>query len=303
MATQLVKLQTIEQLSPLVLRVLGCNPSPMTLQGTNTYLIGKGRNRILLDAGQGVPEYVDELKTTLHKEKIGLQAILITHWHPDHIYGIKDVLKLVQRQDLPVYKRKLIEMPDKTKLETYGMPENPDTIVDFTFINNGTDQFEIETDGAHLKAIHTPGHTTDHLCFWLEEEKALFSGDTILGQGTTEFEDLFDYMNSLKTILNLSPKRIYPGHGPVVENPRETIEHYLSHRQQRNEQILSALNESQSELKPEEIARRVYKDLDESLFPAACHNVRNHLEVLKKQNLVVENVETKKWALRLNSSI
>ena len=174
-----------------------------------------------------------------------------------------------------------------------------------------------------FRAIHTPGHTTDHLCFWLEEEKALFSGDTILGQGTTEFEDLFDYMNSLKTILNLSPKRIYPGHGPVVENPRETIEHYLSHRQQRNEQILSALNESQSELKPEEIARRVYKDLDESLFPAACHNVRNHLEVLKKQNLVgkfndhnnktfcscvffcpsVENVETKKWALRLNSSI
>ena len=122
-----------------------------------------------MDAGQGVPEYVDELKTTLHKEKIGLQAILITHWHPDHIYGIKDVLKLVQRrlfrrfvaaskirfvlfsEDLPVYKRKLIEMPDKTKLETYGMPENPDTIVDFTFINNGTDQFEIETDGAHLK--------------------------------------------------------------------------------------------------------------------------------------------------------
>lgn len=161
--------------------------------------------------------------------------------------------------DLPVYKRKLIELPDTTKLQAYGIPENPDTIVDFTFINNGNEQFEIETDGAHLKAIHTPGHTTDHLCFWLEEERALFSGDTILGQGTTEFEDLYDYLNSLKLILNLSPKVIYPGHGPVVENPRETIEHYLAHRQQRNEQILAALTESKDGLEPEEITRVVYK--------------------------------------------
>lgn len=109
------------------------------------------------------------------------------------------------------------------------------------------------------RAVYTPGHTTDHLCFWLDEEQSLFAGDTILGQGTTEFEDLYDYLNSLKKILKLSPKRIYPGHGPVIENPREAIEHYLSHRQQRNEQILSALKQSKSGLVPEQITRIVYK--------------------------------------------
>ncbi len=111
----------------------------------------------------------------------------------------------------------------------------------------------------YLRAIHTPGHTTDHLCFWLEEEQSLFAGDTILGQGTTEFEDLYDYLNSLKLILNLSPKRIYPGHGPIVENPREAIEYYISHRQQRNDQILAALKQHSHGLDPNEITGIVYK--------------------------------------------
>jgi glyoxylase-like metal-dependent hydrolase (beta-lactamase superfamily II) len=110
----------------------------------------------------------------------------------------------------------------------------------------------------YLRAIHTPGHTTDHLCYWLEEEQSLFAGDTILGQGTTEFEDLYDYLNSLKLILHLSPKRIYPGHGPVVDNPQETIEHYIAHRQQRNDQILAALKQSDHGLDPSEITKIVY---------------------------------------------
>lgn len=108
------------------------------------------------------------------------------------------------------------------------------------------------------RAIYTPGHTTDHLCYWLEEEQALFAGDTILGQGTTEFEDLYDYLNSLKLILDLSPKKIYPGHGPVLDNPRESIEYYISHRQQRNQQILDVLKQSSTGLDPSEITKIVY---------------------------------------------
>ena len=132
----------------------------------------------------------------------------------------------------------------------------------------------------YLRAIHTPGHTTDHLCFWLEEERALFSGDTILGQGTTEFEDLYDYFNSLKLILNLSPKRIYPGHGPVVENPAKTLEHYISHRQQRNNQILDALKQSKDGLDPHEITEIVYTVISKVLFK--CPKKDNKNSILKK---------------------
>ncbi len=98
------------------------------------------------------------------------------------------------------------------------------------------------------------------------KKKNFFAGDTILGQGTTEFEDLYDYLNSLKLILNLSPKRIYPGHGPVVENPREIIEYYLSHRQQRNDQILAALKQSIHGLDPNEITQIVYTINKKFLF-------------------------------------
>ena len=138
---------------------------------TLAYLRSRRRNtfsRILLDAGQGIPAYITELKGAMSKSRVSLQAILITHWHPDHIFGIKDVLKLVAQREyrrssislathailpaeLPVYKRKLLELPDVTKLRAYGMPENPDTVADFKFINNGTEQFTIETEGARLK--------------------------------------------------------------------------------------------------------------------------------------------------------
>ncbi|CAF3717822.1 unnamed protein product, partial [Rotaria socialis] len=162
--------------------------------------------RLLFDAGQGATVYIDELKDTMKKNNIGLQEILITHWHPDHIYGIKYVLKLIDKR----------------------------------------------------KAIHTPGHTTDHLCFWVEAEQTLFPGNTILGQGTTEFEDLYDYLNSLTLALKMSPKRIYSGYCPVVENPQQTLEHYIFHRQQCNNQIFDAFKQSNDGLDPNEITKIVY---------------------------------------------
>jgi ribonuclease/clavin/mitogillin len=122
----------------------------------------------------------------------------------------------------------------------------------------------------------------------LDEENALFSGDCILGETSAEFEDLHEYMNSLRRIFDIRPALIYPGHGPLVTNGIERIKEYIEHRTKRNNQILDVLKSSAVPLEPEELVRAIYVGLDENLIPAACFNVSNHLSALLKQSLVGE---------------
>ena len=116
----------------------------------------------------------------------------------------------------------------------------------------------------------------------LKEENAVFSGDCILGEGTAVFEDLYDYMLSLKKILDLDPKTIYPGHGQFIKDPREKIEYYIQHRNQREEQILECLKAS-GPITPMDIVKKIYVDTPESLYPAAEKNVTHHLGKLCKE--------------------
>jgi hypothetical protein len=165
-----------------------------------------------------------------------------------------------------------------------------------------------------LRAIFTPGHSADHLCFHLEEENSLFSGDCILGETSAEFEDLHTYMESLNRILEVAPTVIYPGHGPVVKtNACKRIADYIDHRKMRNQQILDTLAKNGRPMTVEELVTDIYivknylvvfvtlceiqtfffiffsinfKGLDDLLIPAASINVHNHLTWLMKQDKV-----------------
>lgn len=295
MAASLTSLPLVSKLSKRIIRILGCNPGPMTLQGTNTYLIGTGTKRALVDTGdtETSPEYIKLLDEVLKKENATIDHVIVTHWHHDHIGGIDSIKQLLRTtrsdSDLPIFWK----LPTSENIEDIA----PDLLKQCKPLK---DEQIIEVEGAKVQIKHTPGHTTDHACLLLEDEKLLFSGDCILGEGTAVFEDLHDYMNSLKKILDMEPSVIYPGHGPVVENPVPRIQYYIQHRQQREDQILNALKEhgNSTSMSEMDIVQIIYKETPQNLWPAAAVNVGHHLEKLLKENKVTGR--TSEWKISEN---
>lgn len=290
MATAIPK---ISQLSPRVLRVLGCNPGPMTLQGTNTYLIGNGQKRILIDTGNpGIPEYITNLKKVLDEKNISLQSILVTHWHGDHVGGVPEIFNTIK----PDSSCKIYKIPRKSK------PDEPlGSDLKYTFIN---DKDVFHTEGATLQVVYTPGHTDDHFIVTLKEENAVFSGDCILGEGTTVFENLHSYMKSLQKILELKPDIIYPGHGPVIKNPLPHIEEYIAHRNKREAQIFDVMmKDPKMEFTALDLVKIIYKETPEHLHAAAAYNVGHHLEKLTEDGKAEKVPGTDKWKLKPQSSL
>jgi endoribonuclease LACTB2 len=257
-------LPEIDRWSPLVTVVLGLNPGPFTGPGTNTYIIGSGDLRLLLDTGQGIAGYPSLLERGLreHAQASGFHGIIVTHAHPDHIGGLAQIIE--RFGPLPVWK-----MPSS---------RDPADVV----VSALADGSEIATEGATLRALWTPGHAGDHLCFYMSEEKALFTGDVVLGAGTTVIPadgDLVDYLESLRRLLELDLDVIYPAHGPAIRDPRRKIHEYIAHRELREQQILDVLA-----VAPETVAgivERVYSDVPDFLHGAAAMSVSAHLRKLQ----------------------
>ena len=250
----------IARWSDRVVVVLGQNPGPFTGPGTNTYIIGTGRRRILLDTGQGVDLYDDLIPRALAEYCDGatLDRIVLTHAHPDHIGGVESLRE--RHGDLPLLKMPLPASDRGLTVEALG------------------DGDVVETDGATLEAIWTPGHARDHLCFVLREEKVLFSGDMVLGAGTTVIPpdgDLGHYLDSLERLQALDIDRIFPAHGPVIEDPHTKIAEYQAHRALRDQQVLDALGAGLS--KTVDMVLRIYTDIPEFLHHAAGVSVESHL--------------------------
>ncbi len=277
-----VKLPDYSRHSPIVASVLGKNPGPFTGPGTNTYLVGRGRRPLILDTGAGVSVYPDLLARGLEEmcDSRQLDKIVVTHAHGDHLGGVRQIRPRFGA-DL-----KILKMPWPGHDEIAGAP--------ITAIHDGE---LVSADGADLRAVFTPGHAPDHLCYYLEQERAIFTGDVILGAGTTvipdDSGDLGQYMASLRRLLELDPDLIYPAHGPVIRNAREKIREYIAHRQLREQQVLEALRQGPQQIVA--IVRQIYIDVPEFLHQAAGSSVRSHLRKLQKEGAVVE--EDNYWRL------
>ena len=259
--------------SDLVGRVLGLNPGLMTGPGTNTYLVGR-RDPVLLDTGAGVSGYVPLLERYLGERGWRQPSrVILTHRHRDHLGGVSQVR--ARFKGIPVAK-----MIHKDS----GLPDAIDDLRDGQAIHG---------DGATLVAVHTPGHASDHLCFYLVEEKSLFTGDVVLGGSTTVIPsddgDLLEYMDSLRRLLALDVRRIYPAHGPVIEDGPGRIREYIDHRLMRERQILEALGGGLRTIPA--MVERIYADVAQNLHAAAAMSVESHLKKLKREGRVSETVE------------
>jgi glyoxylase-like metal-dependent hydrolase (beta-lactamase superfamily II) len=257
--------------SPLVTRLLAPNPGPFTFRGTGVYLAGAGKNLAVIDPGPLLPAHLAALKAAIGGRRVS--HILITHTHRDHSESA-DALK------------------QWSGAQTYGFgpqgaastgEEADDT--DFVPDVRLKDGDGIAGEGFTLTALHTPGHASNHLCFALEEERALFTGDTVMGWSSSVIAppdgDMAAYLASLRRLVARGDAVLYPTHGAPITNPRVYLEALLRHRLEREAEILAALPEGDGDI--ERLVDRIYAGLDPALRPAAALTVTAHLQKLKAE--------------------
>jgi glyoxylase-like metal-dependent hydrolase (beta-lactamase superfamily II) len=277
----------IEQPEPLVRRVLAPNPSPYTYTGTQTYLVGNAGTIAVIDPGPDDARHLAALEAAIGDAKIG--AIMCTHTHRDHSPAAKP---LAERTGAPIVGCAPLVF-DGTLLDDWG--PRVDAPFDNTYAPDRVlaDGESMTGPGWTLTAVATPGHTSNHLCFALEESGALFTGDHVMGWSTSVIVppdgDMADYMASLAKLYEREDRVYYSAHGAPIEKPRQLVRGMMGHRRQRENQILRLLGESAQTI--EALVPQMYKGLDPRLFGAAGMSVKAHLIDLERRGMVVRSKE------------
>jgi glyoxylase-like metal-dependent hydrolase (beta-lactamase superfamily II) len=267
-------------LSPLVRRVVANNPSLMTGAGTNTYLVGIDEVAVI-DPGPDLAKHIDAIIGASMRERV--RWVLLTHTHPDHWPA---AAKLAKKTGAEIAGFSPFPKADEVTLQLDRVLGEGDTI-------DGTE--------FRLEALHTPGHAPNHLCFWLDEERALFTGDHVLNGTTTVVNpqrggDMKQYLASLDRLRKIKRvARICPGHGDVIENPTEVLDEYVAHRKLRERQILKQLKDQPRTVK--KIVANLYTDTPDGLIEMAQAQVYAHLLKLKADGKVTGRGAKSSWSL------
>lgn len=252
-----------------IVRVLAPNPSPYTLEGTNTWIVSGGTDVlgatgtssppgvpsppegpvVVIDPGPDDPAHLEEVALAAGPR---VAAVLVTHNHPDHAPG---ATAFASRVAAPLY---AFRLPGAEHLR---------------------DGQQVRTDGLTLSAVHTPGHTSDHIAFHVAAHAALFTGDAVLGRGTSFIDppdgDLGQYLRSLARMQELEPRTIYPGHGPVVLKAGAKLQEYVDHRAEREQQIVDAISRDPRTIA--DVVAAIYAAYPPQVHELAARSVLAHL--------------------------
>ncbi len=310
----------VDELSPLVRRVVAENPNPFTFTGTGVYLIGRG-DVAVVDPGPTLAEHLDAIEAALGPDE-RITRILITHTHTDHTAGVpllvertgattygfgphgpvpdEDPLEKVTfdeyftAEEKAEFEKAWADTPDELKREGPDVNFVPDVPVG--------DGDRIEGDGWTVEVVHTPGHTSNHVCFGLVEEKVLFTGDHVMGWATSVISppdgDLYDYLNSLRKLLDRDDVRYWPTHGAAIENPQAYVQSFIDHRMGREAQIVAALGKGPATIK--DLVPGMYAEVDKRLWRAAANSVYSHLLALHREGRATADPEpslTATWSI------
>jgi glyoxylase-like metal-dependent hydrolase (beta-lactamase superfamily II) len=261
-----------EVVAPGIRRVIAENPSPFTLYGTGTYILGTGKVAVI-DPGPADPAHIAAIVAAVEGETIS--HILVTHTHMDHSPGCRLLQAQCDAQTYAYGPHGAGKLEQGVPVEEGGdMEFQPDVLVRHGDIIEGEDW--------SVECVYTPGHTSNHMCFQLREQQALFTGDHVMGWSTSIISppdgDMAAYLSSLELLLTRDDQVYWPTHGPAIPDPKPFVRAFIAHRQEREAQILSCIDDGVGQIT--DMVPLMYKGTPEFMYPAAARSVYAAIEYM-----------------------